>query len=643
MKSTLKTDISNNNQDQTITSTDDDHPITLDEMLVIYDSVKFNDIYQEYEGKTIFPVSKPMASPKPNAVKRLNMLFGDGVVEILSRLCSYDGVTTKKECYDLLYPLDHNIDKDDFFTIAENLNVLSKYIVDKKEYYILSNALVRKQLNTTKVIIEFCESKVQGSPHPIHAFTDTRQNGEFPERYFRQLIAVHNSSEKIKDGYFSIVAYQNGHFILLWEISDKIFSFISCTSKELQNMTLPSSCMFLLSDIPEKDVDYPNFECKVPNVFFPKDGTIAFYDKGAWHTLYQHADLLRKVTNSQANKAKLDQKLQTITTDIQQIEKQNAEFKNTIHAIETQNLTTKYPSANDQSVASTLTASIYYPPTLQQAQVIESIQAALKYTSVTNPGVDGSRRQELLAKLFFLTPGSSQPLSSPNSSVQTVEISTVPDFSPTTLGQITEYTMYGTLLSLLDESESAIAEQTKLLAEYDTRYEQSFFRNEELEAELRTQESLAAAMEKQYTSSLTKAILPSISVFINDIHEFYAFEFHDFILKVIDYYLRTSSDSANSILTGIVASNKLLNEEACLSLEKSLEKTASAFRNSNEEGKHAASVSNFIVTTNGKHNKLCFRANNRYTFVTGCTPSDQKAAKNFEMLLKNKLLCYRNL
>ena len=93
----------------------------------------------------------------------------------------------------------------------------------------------------------------------------------------------------------------------------------------------------------------------------------------------------------------------------------------------------------------------------------------------------------------------------------------------------------------------------------------------------------------------------------------------------------------------MISVNPLKAESPAKELEESLESVAKGFQNSQEEGKRKSNASGFLVSSDGKHIKLCFRGIERYTFAVACTPSDVRASKNFEKLLKNKLLAARNL
>lgn len=606
-------------------------------MIEMIDNLKFNPV-KEPEG-IVRPAKKPTAIPKPDALKKIGIKINGSFIHFVILLYRR-GIIRRS---DYIPPFDTDSYEMDYvnkqialsFELAESYNVITRYDYKGSTYYMMTNRGVGSQFNRLRNV-RGVDAEINVSNLWLNAFQSPLPDGCFPESYFCRLIECMDAMNRIEDKLAPfLMAYRNNHFLIGIPVTrdGSVALQVLCRSEEIIGMDIPYDLMFYLTDIKEPDIYLEAFDRKVSNVQICKDGTLAACEDGKWYSITEVYRMKQKVIESQYEKKKLDDTLANSSRDVSMIADANNKIATKIHDAEklTREVIKRLSSSSGRNSQSIF---LNCPDNVNEETLLEIMQMALKYERRMNNGVEGSRRQELLDNISVHTKqeeGQEQSF---------IKFCNVKEVETKQVGQIPDMPFHNELVVLLEESESIISEQKRMIAEFDSRFEEFFELNDELEARLKKQQEEAARLELIAESAKAR----KAGFIVSDLSEFYPFEFHDFMIKTVLYYLGNADHQyGHDIIDAVAACNKLQGEKYYNGLEKDLEATAIAFHDSVENGKKRASSAGFIVSSDGKHVKLRFQTYDRYTFVVACTPSDVRASKNFEKILKNKILALRNL
>lgn len=603
----------------------------------LVNSFKFNEI-EEPDG-VIRPSKKPTAIPRNDAIKRILLKVGNSIIIMLIELFKR-GIISEDDYTNAFSLADdfHEVITENFQTLylAVEYNLLSKYEYKGQTYYLLNNKSVRTQFNALKKVT-MAGSRLDKDMIWLTAFDSPLPNGCFPESYFKRLIECKNTMERIRHHDPFLMDYKNNHFIIGVVVSseDDVAALIACKAEEIKGIHLPDELMFILTDEKPPTSNLELFDKSVASVVFADKGYFSVCEDGNWYNLKEFSSLLNRVRVSQHKKNKNDIELAKSSQDIQLVADSNNDISAQLSELERSNRDVKNSLLSHHNANDNIAFSIIRPKDTEEHIVTDAIQSALSYIRRMNNGIDGSRRQELLESIDVVKPQEQESIE-----VTTKEFS-FDTLQTKELGKIPDKPYHRELVELLRESEEAIEEQKRILESFDSKFEEFFEMNEELEARLKKQQEEAKRLESIFMSEADKQVYFHMK---QTISEFYPFEFHDFIIKSLQSYCCSLSDNKEKkLVEEVISVNPLKAESPAKELEESLESVAKGFQNSQEEGKRKSNASGFLVSSDGKHIKLCFRGIERYTFAVACTPSDVRASKNFEKLLKNKLLAARNL
>jgi hypothetical protein len=119
--------------------------------------------------------------------------------------------------------------------------------------------------------------------------------------------------------------------------------------------------------------------------------------------------------------------------------------------------------------------------------------------------------------------------------------------------------------------------------------------------------------------------------------DFYEFEIRDFVIDSLNDSLKNSVDGGRRchVFQDLLASNKPSGEAA-----KNCEEIKSLFKSGidlDAKTKNALVKLGFSISEEGKHYKLVFQNDGRYTFITSKTSSDHRAGKNLTSDINKRL------